>query len=821
MAGALIGALRVSLSAETSAFEAGMKRSQRQAAQTASSIKGSFNSLKGALGAGLAGFIGGIGISSLIQAGKAALEYAGHLGELADTLGLTTKDLQTFSYAAGQVGISQEELQTGIQKLTISIGQAELGAKKQVAAFNAIGISVDQLRGKNAGDVFRMIAEKLETVSDRSQRAAIEVALFGKAGAKLDNLLSGSQGRLSELSDAAERLGIVLSDEQIQNADRTADKIGALQTVLKARIAGVVADNADSILGLADAIATLIGKLGTAIRAYQAFVAGMTILSGKIDAFDPTNSKQNKANARIRIAQGEVELQDLRLQQAGKGTAADRVARFKAAIGAGPAPAKPRAASGSVGQFLGGGGGGSRRSRGGGGGRADHTAEKLARDLYELQREELDAQRDILEAKKDLSSDYVEQTTLSVQILDNQREQYQAELEYKVKTYALSKGQDGITKAQADHLLAEYDIADSLKRQKLIQEEAEQRQRDTQMLVQHDFDRRSDILRSQEDIATTQSERRSIELELLRIAYEQKRQALQNILDTSKDEAAIEDARRDLINLKSTYANDRQGVMQRTAGPLENYLNSLPTTAAKWNEALQTVAVDGLKSIEDGLMSVLDGTKSVGSAFRDMAKGIISDLLRISIQRAIIGPLANALFGGGGGMFGGGGGLLGGLLGGAGGMTSHIGSYGTYASGVLNGSIPLSGVYATGGFVSGPGGPTSDSIPAMLSDGEFVVNAEATKKSLPLLRAINSGRAAVFASGGMVRSRNMPRINGLSIAEAKFGERLSIGNDNMPRGGGVTVHAPITITSPVSRETAGQLGRELNARIAQARTKGF
>jgi hypothetical protein len=42
-----------------------------------------------------------------------------------------------------------------------------------------------------------MIAEKLQTVSDRSQRAAIEVALFGKAGAKLDNLLSGSQGALT------------------------------------------------------------------------------------------------------------------------------------------------------------------------------------------------------------------------------------------------------------------------------------------------------------------------------------------------------------------------------------------------------------------------------------------------------------------------------------------------------------------------------------------------------------------------------------------------------------------------------------------------
>jgi hypothetical protein len=770
-----VGALRVSLSAETTAFEAGMKRSQRQAAQTASSIRGSFNSLKGALGAGLAGFIGGIGISSLIQAGKAALEYAGHLGELADTLGLTTKDLQTFSYAAGQVGISQEELQTGIQKLTISMGQAESGAKKQIAAFNAIGISVDQLRGKNAGDVFRMIAEKLENVSDRSQRAAIEVALFGKAGAKLDNLLSGSQGRLSELSDAAERLGIVLSDEQIQKADATADKIEALQTVLKARIAGVVADNADSILAFADALATLIGKLGTVVRAYRAFVAEMTVLSGKIDAFDPTNSAQNKANARLRIAQGQVELMDLRMQQASKGTAADRAARFKAAIGAGPAPTKP-SGTGSVGQFLGGGGGGSRRARsGGGGGRVDHTAEKLAREQYELQREELDAQRDILEAKKDLSSDYVEQTTLAIQILDNQREQYKAELDYKVKQYALTKGQDGITQAQEQHLLAEYDIADSLKRQKVVQDEAEQRQRDTQELIQHDFDRRADILKSQEDIATTQSERRRIELELLQLAYEQKRQALQNIIDTSKDGKAIEDARRDLINLKATYANDRQGVMQRTAGPLENYLNSIPHTADQVNEALQNLEVQGLEGLADALSHVGEGWKSMRDIALRTIQDIVSALIKMQIQKMFFSFLSAGMSGGGG--------LVGSLgLGGSGSLVPDIGG-----AGIASAAKPS--------FFSG--GAAFSFLPGFAKGGSFNV----------------MGRTGV--------DNNTLSLNGLPIAKVSYGERLNIGNDNMPRGGGVTVHAPITITSPVSRETAGQLGRELNARIAQARTKGF
>lgn len=64
---------------------------------------------------------------------------------------------------------------------------------------------------------------------------------------------------------------------------------------------------------------------------------------------------------------------------------------------------------------------------------------------------------------------------------------------------------------------------------------------------------------------------------------------------------------------------------------------------------------------------------------------------------------------------------------------------------------PLAGppVYmqAAGGLITGPGGPRDDLIPAMLSNREFVVNAMATEKHLPLLHAINAGH---FANGGIV-----------------------------------------------------------------------
>lgn len=61
--------------------------------------------------------------------------------------------------------------------------------------------------------------------------------------------------------------------------------------------------------------------------------------------------------------------------------------------------------------------------------------------------------------------------------------------------------------------------------------------------------------------------------------------------------------------------------------------------------------------------------------------------------------------------------------------------------------------FATGGYIAGPGTGTSDSIPAFLSNGEYVLTADAVQNvGLPLLDAMNSGRVGHFATGGLVRA---------------------------------------------------------------------
>lgn len=78
---------------------------------------------------------------------------------------------------------------------------------------------------------------------------------------------------------------------------------------------------------------------------------------------------------------------------------------------------------------------------------------------------------------------------------------------------------------------------------------------------------------------------------------------------------------------------------------------------------------------------------------------------------------------------------------------------------------------ARGGRVWGAGTETSDSILAWLSSGEFVVNAFATKKFLPLLQAINKGFTPRMAAGGSVARSPIPQLalGGFGMLNRQFG----------------------------------------------------
>lgn len=84
---------------------------------------------------------------------------------------------------------------------------------------------------------------------------------------------------------------------------------------------------------------------------------------------------------------------------------------------------------------------------------------------------------------------------------------------------------------------------------------------------------------------------------------------------------------------------------------------------------MQNIAVTGLTSLSDGLADVIMKSKSFGDMWHNLSMQIVSDLLKITLQRAIVGGLGNAL-GGANPYNSGATGAAGGLLGGLGGSYS-------------------------------------------------------------------------------------------------------------------------------------------------------
>jgi hypothetical protein len=93
---------------------------------------------------------------------------------------------------------------------------------------------------------------------------------------------------------------------------------------------------------------------------------------------------------------------------------------------------------------------------------------------------------------------------------------------------------------------------------------------------------------------------------------------------------------------------------------------------------------------------------------------------------------------------------------------------------------------AAGGWITGPGTETSDSVPALLSNKEFVVKAKSAKRSAPLLEAINEGRLPKFADGGWV-SQAMPSFSDIKPSSTVSNSKNAIVN--------------INITGDISRQT--------------------
>jgi hypothetical protein len=204
---------------------------------------------------------------------------------------------------------------------------------------------------------------------------------------------------------------------------------------------------------------------------------------------------------------------------------------------------------------------------------------------------------------------------------------------------------------------------------------------------------------------------------------------------------------------------------------------SLQAAAAELTAAAATLSGSGAVGAVDKATGAA-GIADKGTSFLDKMGTKISDLFS-----GLWGSLKN-VFGGIGDLFS------------SGGALSSIG--GLFKSG---GMFSFLGGFASGGAIRGPGTGTSDSIAAMVSNGEFIVNAKATKEHLGLLQALNSGKAPKFATGGLIGDASAPVMLQPNMVDIKpAASANSSGSQQIVN---------LTITGDISRQTKAEIYKML------------
>ena len=170
---------------------------------------------------------------------------------------------------------------------------------------------------------------------------------------------------------------------------------------------------------------------------------------------------------------------------------------------------------------------------------------------------------------------------------------------------------------------------------------------------------------------------------------------------------------------KDKWASEQQKASLQSLADFTQ--KNLQMLSKSWQDNI----IDSLDEVQNEMGNMISdfitGTKSASEAFSDFAGNILNMMAKIAAQKLAASWME---------------GLSGWL---------HF-----------SGGGKVEG-HASGGYISGPGTGKSDSIPAWLSNGEYVMTAQATKMYAPILEAMNAGK---FAAGGLAAPK-APRVSGI------------------------------------------------------------
>lgn len=765
------------------------------------------------------GLLAGLGVSLTLGAFaalvKGAIDSADELNKLSQKIGISVEALSTLQFAAQLSDVGLDTLKTGLKGLSANLTEARAGLGEGAALFQALGVSVEDTAGnlKSSDTILLEIADRFASFEDGATKTALAVKLFGKSGMDMIPFLNQGSSGIRALVQEAERLGLKLSTETAQAAEAFNDNL----TALKASTSGLGITLATELLAplrvVTDAIregqrdatgfaAILGGALKTSLEAILVLGVNVAYVFKSMGTEIGGMAAQLTALARLDIrgfkAIGEAMREDAAKARAEVDALSERILNPPQTRPAGPAPTTPTAGNTgaatedmqrmacvlSGGEWRGG------RCVKKGAEAKDNSAARLAvlkaqADAeFRLLKTGLDQQKAALDRALDdrlvsIRDYYAQKIRLEQAAIDEDSSRKTEErsaqqqiarsgkdeatrlramaevkkLDGEIAVLAQQRGEIEVANAHAA-ANAERQLANELSRvrDRLAEVRGGTGGDSTRARLQREYQPLIEQLQRMGDTAGTQDVARLIDVEsdLAELSrFEREYQTATERLSLRGRELQVQkeaglitetQMRQTLLGLQAETAREVEALIPK----MEQLAQSTGSEEAVNRVARLKIEIASLKTVTDEVAvringdtqnafatmfeQIGSGAKSAKDAFADFARSVLASINRIASQK-----LAESLFGAIGGSGGGGG-------------------FGAFISGLFKG-------FATGGLVSGPGTSTSDSIPARLSAGEYVLRAAAVRRlGVDFLHALNGGLSVpswqgvrlAFAEGGLV-----------------------------------------------------------------------
>ena len=231
---------------------------------------------------GLSTLAGGLGIAMLGNA-YASAQAADELNTLSRNLGVSVEELQKMQYASDLIDVSMDQMTGSMEKLT-----KQMGSNSKV--FEELGINIYNADGslRDATDVWYESLEALSQVENGTERDRLAMELFGKSAMEMSGIIDDGGAGLKAYGQEAEDMGLILSQDDVDAANKFNDAIDKLKATAGASFLEMGATLAEELTPALEKIVEIASQLFTWFASLdgstQAFI--LTVL-GLVAAISP------------------------------------------------------------------------------------------------------------------------------------------------------------------------------------------------------------------------------------------------------------------------------------------------------------------------------------------------------------------------------------------------------------------------------------------------------------------------------------------------------------------------------------------------------